>query len=250
MRLQDKIAIVTGAGSGFGAEMARRFATEGATVVCADLDEERANATALEIGARATAVACDVADSASVAALAEHARGRFGRVDILVNNAAISQKPKRTAKSDIAEIERLFAVNVLSIQHMIVHVVPLMREHGGSIINMTSVTAIRPRPGMTWYNATKAAVISITHSMAGEFAADKIRVNAIAPGVSRTPMFDAIFGSGERAEQAYGQLVETFPLGRLSDPADIAAAAVYLASNEASFITGVVLPVDGGRLIA
>lgn len=249
MRLDGKIAIVTGAGSGFGAAMATRFALEGAAVICADLDGDKAAETARALGNGSSAFGCDVADAASVAALAEHARARYGRVDILVNNAAISQRPKRTAKSDLSEIERLFAVNVLSIQHMIVHVLPLMRERGGSVINMTSVTAIRPRPGMTWYNATKAAVISVTHSMAGEFAADRIRVNAIAPGVSRTPMFDAIFGAGERAEQAYGQLVDTFPLGRLSEPADIASAALYLASDEASFITGVVLPVDGGRLI-
>lgn len=249
MRLDGKTAIVTGAGSGFGAEMARRFAAEGAGVVCADLDGERAAATAREIGEQASFVACDVADGLSVEGLADHARNRFGRVDVLVNNAAISQRPKRTARSDPDEVARLFAVNVTSMLHMAAHVVPLMREHGGSIINMTSVTAIRPRPGMTWYNATKAAVISVTHSMAGEFAPDRIRVNAIAPGVSRTPMFDAIFGEGERAEQAYGQLVQTFPLGRLSEAADIAAAAVYLASDEASFVTGVILPVDGGRLI-
>ena len=249
MRLEGKTAIVTGAGSGFGAEMAKRFAAEGAAVICADLAGDKAAETASGLGNGSSAFTCDVADASSVARLAEHARERFGRVDVLDNNAAISQRPKRTAKSEVAEIERLFAINVVSIQHMIVHVVPLMREHGGSIINMTSVTAIRPRPGMTWYNATKAAVISVTHSMAGEFAADRIRVNAIAPGVSRTPMFEAIFGEGERAEQAHDQLRETFPLGRLSEPADIAAAAVYLASDDASFVTGVVLPVDGGRLI-
>jgi 3-oxoacyl-[acyl-carrier protein] reductase len=133
---------------------------------------------------------------------------------------------------------------------MAVHALPVLRERGGgSIINMASVTAIRPRPGMTWYNATKAAVISITMSMAVELAPDRIRVNAIAPGVSRTPMFDAMFADGGAADEAQARLEETFLLGRLSEPADIASAAVYLSSDEASFVTGVVLPVDGGRLV-
>lgn len=250
MRLEGKVAIVTGAGSGFGAEMARRFAAEGAHVVCADIDLGAAGTVAGPADGRALAVACDVSDDASVAALADAARQRFGRIDILVNNAAISQKPKRMAKTDPAEIDRLFAVNVKSLRHMAAHVVPVIRAGGGgSIINMTSVTAIRPRPGMTWYNATKAAVISITHSMAAELAPDRIRVNAIAPGVSRTPLFDAMFADRAEADAAHDRLVATFPLGRLSRPSDIAAAAVYLASDDAEFVTGVILPVDGGRLV-
>lgn len=250
MRLTGKIAVVTGAAGGFGSEMARRFAGEGAHVVCADLDVAAAEALAGELPGEALGLRCDVADASSVSAMADAVAARFGRVDALVNNAAVSQKPRRCAKTEPVEIERMFAVNVMSLHHMAVHVVPLMRERGGVIINMTSVTAIRPRPGMTWYNATKAAVISITHSMAAEFAPDRIRVNAIAPGVSRTAMFDAIFGTGERADAAHDELLKSFPLGRLSRPSDIAAAAVYLASDEAEFVTGVVLPVDGGRLIA
>ena len=117
------------------------------------------------------------------------------------------------------------------------------------MINMASVTAIRPRPGMTWYNASKAAVISVTQSMAAELAADRIRVNALAPGVARTAMFDAIFGTGDKADAAHDQLAATFPLGRLANPLDVAAAAAFLASDDAAFITGVVLPVDGGRLV-
>jgi 3-oxoacyl-[acyl-carrier protein] reductase len=250
MRLAGKVAVVTGAGSGFGAEMARRFVAEGARVVCADIDSAAAGSVALELGEAARGIGCDVSDDGDVAKLAAAAKEWLGRIDILVNNAAISQKPKRSANTSRADVERLFAVNVTSLLHAAVHLVPIMRAGGGgAIINMTSVTALRPRPGMTWYNATKAAVISVTQSMAGELAADGIRVNAIAPGVSRTPMFEAIFGAGDSADAAHDQLAASFPLGRLSQPSDIASAAVYLASEEASFVTGIVLPVDGGRLI-
>jgi 3-oxoacyl-[acyl-carrier protein] reductase len=250
MRLAGKVAVVTGAGSGFGAEMARRFAAEGARVVCADLDEGAAAAIAGEIGGQALAVGCDVADPAALAALAGRVTDWAGRLDILVNNAALSQRPGRVAKATPDEVARLFDVNVISLLHAARHLFPLMRAGGGgSVINMASVTALRPRPGMTWYNATKAAVISVTQSMAAELAPDRIRVNAIAPGVARTAMFDAIFGAGEAAEEAHERLAATFPLGRLARPSDVAAAAVYLASDEAEFVTGVILPVDGGRLV-
>lgn len=250
MRLAGKVAVVTGAGSGFGAGMARRFAAEGARVLCVDLDAATAGSVAAEIGPAALAAQCDVSDDASVAALAGTLKSWAGRLDILVNNAAISQQPKRTAKATRSEIDRMFAVNVTALLHAAVHLLPVMRAGGGgSVINMTSVTALRPRPGMTWYNASKAAVISVTQSMAAEMAADRIRVNAIAPGVARGAMFDAIFGTGEAAEAAHDRLAATFPLGRLSQVEDIAAAAVYLASDEAAFVTGVILPVDGGRLV-
>lgn len=249
-RFAGRVVLVTGAAGGFGSEMARRFAAEGALAVCADLNLAAAEALAADLPGEAMALACDVADAASVERAAAAVGERFGRVDVLVNNAALSQRPRRMANTELAEVERLFAVNVISLHHTTRHVVPLMRERGGSIINIASVTAIRPRPGMTWYNATKAAVISITHSMAAELAPDRIRVNAIAPGVSRTAMFDAMFGTPERAEAAHEELVRTFPLGRLSRPSDVAGAALYLASDDAEFVTGVVLPVDGGRLIA
>jgi 3-oxoacyl-[acyl-carrier protein] reductase len=131
---------------------------------------------------------------------------------------------------------------------MAVHALPVMRKAGNaSVINIASVTGLRPRPGMTWYNATKAAVLSITQSMAADLAADGIRVNAIAPAAGRTPMFDSMFG--DQLEQGIDRVLETIPLRRLCDPEDIASAAVYLASAEASYVTGIVLPVDGGRLV-
>jgi len=251
MRLAGKTALITGAGSGFGAEMARRFAAEGATVICVDRNSDAAAAVAASIGAAARPLACDVADGNSVKAMADAARQATGRIDILVNNAGISQPPRRMARLPEADIDAIFAVNVKALYHSAVHVLPIVvAGGGGAVINIASVTAIRPRPGMTWYNAAKAAVISITQSMAAEFAENRVRVNAIAPGVGRTPMFDAIFSDPKKADEAHDRLVETFPLGRLSKPSDVAAAAVYLASDEAEFVTGVVLPVDGGRLIA
>ena len=249
MKLQGKIALITGAGSGYGAAMARRFAAEGARVICVDINRDTAASVAATLpGGAAIAVQCDVANGASVGAMVTDALRQMDGFDIIVNNAAISQKPSRIAKMPEAELDRLFAVNVKSLYHMAVHALPVLRKRGGGcVINIASVTAIRPRPGMTWYNATKAAVISITHSMAGELAPDRIRVNAIAPAVGLTPMFNVMFSEG--AEEAHDRLVPTIPLGRLCQPDDIASAAIYLASDDACYVTGVVLPVDGGRLI-
>lgn len=248
MRLQGKTAIITGAGAGYGAAMARRFAAEAARVACADIDLAAAQKTAGALSG-AIAVQCDVSKGDSVARMVADVVAAFGGFDVLVNNAALSQKPGRVAKIAEADLDRLLAVNVKGIYHMAVHAAPVLRKAGGAcMINIVSVNAIRPRPGMTWYNASKAAVLSLTYSMAAELAPDKIRVNAIAPVAGRTPMLEAMFG--DQIDAAVGKLIETIPLGRLAEPDDIAAAAVYLASDEASFVTGVVIPVDGGRLTA
>ena len=243
--------MITGAGAGFGAGIARRFADEGARVVCADLDGPAASTVAAALRSKAgsaLAVQCNVADGASVAAMIAKVVAELGGFDILVNNAAITQKPARIAKTTEADIDRLLAVNVKSLYHMAVHALPVLRSRGGGVvINIASVAALRPRPGMTWYNATKAAVVNLTQSMAAELAPDHIRVNAIAPVAGRTAMFDVMFGDG--VDVASERLVESIPLGRLCTPEDIANAAVYLASDEAAFITGVILPVDGGRLV-
>jgi 3-oxoacyl-[acyl-carrier protein] reductase len=251
MRLDGKIALITGAGAGYGAGIARRFADEGARVVCADLDGQAVATVAASLPGKAgsaLAVQCDVADGASVAALVVKVVAELGGFDILVNNAAITQKPARIAKTPEADIDRLFAVNVKSLYHMAVHALPVLRSRGGGVvINIASVAALRPRPGMAWYNATKAAVVNLTQSMAAELAPDRIRVNAIAPVAGRTAMFDVMFGDG--VDAASQRLAESIPLGRLATPEDIASAAVYLASDEAAFITGVILPVDGGRMV-
>ena len=248
MRLQGKRTVITGAGSGFGLGMARRFAAEGARVVCADVNAGAANKVAAEIGSGAIAAHCDISDGASVKAMVDMVVREMGGFDVLINNAALTQKPARMAKTTEAEVDRLLAVNLKSIYHMAVYALPVLRKNGGgAVINITSVGAMRPRPGMTWYNATKSALVTLTQSMAAEFAPDKIRVNAIAPVAGRTAMMDAMFG--EDVEAGIARVLTSIPLGSLAEPDDIAAAAVFLASDEASFITGVVLPVDGGRMV-
>lgn len=249
MKLAGKIAIVTGAGAGFGAGIARRYALEGARVACVDIDADAAAAVARTLeGAGGFGVACDIADGASYEAMVKEVNAQAGGFDIIVNNAALTQKPARIAKTPEADLDRLLAVNVKSFYYMAVHALPVLRKRGGGVvINIASVTAIRPRPGMCWYQATKAAVISLTQTMAAELAPDRIRVNAIAPAVGRTPMLESMFGADGQA--GIDRVVATIPLGRLCEPEDIAGAAVYLASQDASFVTGVVLPVDGGRLV-
>lgn len=243
MRLAGRSAVVTGAGAGYGAGIARRFAQEGARVVCVDINEDAARAIAAEIGG--TGVRCDISDGASVKAMVDAA----GRFDVLVNNAALTQKPGRVAKIAEADLDRLLAVNIKSLFHMAVHALPVIRAAGGgSVINIASIGALRPRPGMTWYNATKSAMITITQSMAVELAPDKIRVNAIAPVVGRTAMLSRMFG--EAVDEGVARLMATIPLGRLAEPEDIAAAAAFLASDDAAFITGITLPVDGGRSVS
>jgi 3-oxoacyl-[acyl-carrier protein] reductase len=252
MKLQGKIALVTGAGSGYGAGIARRFADEGARVICADIDGPAATRVANALSSATETplgLQCDVSDGGSVGAMIAEAVRLLGGFDILVNNAGVTQKPARIARIAEADLDRMFAVNVKSLYHMAVHALPVLRKRGGgAVINIASVAAIRPRPGMTWYNASKAAVIAITQSMAAELAPDHIRVNAIAPAAGQTPMFAAMYGAD--SDDAASRLVETIPLGRLCTPEDIAAAAVYLASDDAAFVTGAILPVDGGRLVA
>jgi 3-oxoacyl-[acyl-carrier protein] reductase len=247
MRLAGRTAIVTGAGAGFGEGIARRFAQEGARVACVDIDESAAQRVAATLPG-SIGLYCDIGDGASYEAMVNEVVAQLGAFDTIVNNAALTQKPARIAKTPEAELDRLLVVNIKSYWQMAVHALPVLRKRGGGvIINIASVTAMRPRPGMCWYQATKAAVVSLTQTMAAELAPDRIRVNAIAPAAGRTAMLDAMFGAQKDA--GIEHVVATIPLGRLAEPDDIAAAAVYLASDEASFVTGVILPVDGGRLV-
>ncbi|AWM86640.1 SDR family oxidoreductase [Microvirga sp. 17 mud 1-3] len=247
-RLEGKVALVTGAGSGFGLGIAEKFAAEGAKVAIVDIKEEAAKAAAERIGSSAIGLAADVSKAADVNAAVKKTIDTFGRLDIVVNNAGISHRNRPMLEVDEAEFDRIFAVNVKSVYLFAHAAVPAMRDQGGGVfINVGSTAGLRPRPGLTWYNGTKGAVHTITKSMAVELAPNQIRVCALAPVAGETPLLATFMG--EDTPQKREQFVNSIPLGRLSKPEDIANAALYLASDEASMITGVVLEVDGGRCI-
>jgi 3-oxoacyl-[acyl-carrier protein] reductase len=246
MRLQGKAAIVTGAASGFGEGIARRFAAEGAWVIVADLNLDGARRVAEETGG--IAIGGDVSREADVQALVDKAVAEFGGVDIVVNNAGTTHRNKPILEVTEEEFDRVYAVNVKSIFWMTRAAVPVMRRQGrgGSVINISSTAGIRPRPGLTWYNSTKGAVNTATLAMAQEFAGDNIRVNAVCPVMSATALLEEFMGGPDTPEMR-AKFTATIPLGRMSTPADIANACVWLAEDSSSFITGVLLPVDGGR---
>jgi 3-oxoacyl-[acyl-carrier protein] reductase len=248
MRLQGKCAIVTGAGQGFGLAIAETFAREGARVGCLDFNADLARQAAQRIGGKAIALTCDVSKKDEVEAAARAAIEAFGRVDIVVNNAGTSHRNRPMLEVDEAEFDRVFAVNVKSIFLMAHALTTHMREKGGGVvINIGSTAGLRPRPGLTWYNASKGAVHLMSKSMAVELAPDRIRVCALAPVAGETPLLPMFLGEDTPERRALFRA--TVPLGRLSDPQDIANAALFLASEEAAFLTGVVLEVDGGRCI-
>lgn len=249
MRLNGKTALVTGAASGFGLGIAQSMLQEGASVAFLDINGAQAKEAAAPHGARAIAIEVDVADGASMAAAFEATKAHFGQVDIAVNNAGVSHRNQPVLDVDYATLQHLFRVNVDSIYHMTQAAVPHWRRIGGGVmINVGSTAAIRPRPGLTWYNATKGAVHTMTKSLALDFASDNIRVCAIAPVLGATGLMETFMGKPDTPEAREGFLA-TVPLGRLSTPHDIGQAAVYLASEDASFLTGVILEVDGGRTI-
>jgi 3-oxoacyl-[acyl-carrier protein] reductase len=248
LRLKDKIALVTGAASGFGEGIVRRFAGEGASVVIADIDEAKGRRVADSIkGARF--VKADVSRNAEVKAMVAAALDAFGGLDILVNNAGVAQRngPMLDVSEDV--FDRIFAVNVKSIYLSALHAVPVMRQQGrGVILNTASTAALRPRPGLTWYNGSKGAVVTLTRAMAVELAPDGIRVNAINPVIGETGL-TAEFMGGTDTPELRKKFIASIPLGRMSTPADVANAALYLASDEAALVTGACLDVDGGRSV-
>ncbi|MEO0654814.1 MAG: glucose 1-dehydrogenase [Pseudomonadota bacterium] len=246
MRLADKTAIVTGAASGFGEGIARRFAAEGALVVVADINAEAAEAVASEIGGVAQSV--DVSSDDSVAALAAAAHDRLGRVDILVNNAGVTHLPAPMEEVSEADFDRVLAVNAKSVYLTARHLVPVMKEAGkGAILNVASTAGVSPRPNLNWYNASKGWMITATKAMAVELAPHGIRVNAINPVAGETPLLKSFMG--EDTPEIRAKFISTIPLGRFSTPEDMANAALYLCSDEASMVTGVAMEVDGGRCI-
>lgn len=247
MRLAGRTAIVTGGGSGFGAGIAASFAREGAKVVVADIDGTAAEriAAALE---GAVAVKADVTCDADTGRMVAAATERFGRLDILVNNAGVSHWNQKLTEVSEADFDRVYAVNVKALYWAARHAVPVMAAQGGGVIlNTASTAGLRPRPGLCWYNGSKGACILITKSMAVELAPHKIRVNALCPVAGETPLLAHFIGGDTPENRA--RFVGTVPLGRLSTPEDVADAALWLASDEARFITGVALEVDGGRCI-
>ena len=247
--LQGRVALITGAAAGFGEAIARRFVAEGAKVLVADLDGSRAQDVATSLGASARAVRCDVSSRADVDAAVAACVDAFGGVDILVNNAGTTHRNQSMLEVDEATFDRVFAVNVKSIFHTTQAVVPLMKaRRSGCIVNIGSTAGIRPRPGLAWYNASKGAVNLLSKSMAAELGPDGIRVNAVCPVMSPTALIEQFLGVPDTPE-ARAKVVAGIPLGRMSTPEDVAEATLYLASDAARFITGVELPVDGGRTI-
>jgi 3-oxoacyl-[acyl-carrier protein] reductase len=252
-QLEGKVAIVTGAAGGFGEGIARLFVAEGAKVLIADLDGDKAQTVAASLGAAARAVRCDVSKRADVDAAVKACVDAFGIPDIVVNNAGTTHKNQPMLQVDEATFDRVFAVNVKSIYFMTQAVLPLMRERadgkkGGSIVNIGSTAGIRPRPGLSWYNASKGAVNLLSKSMAAELGPEQIRVNAVCPVMGATGLIEQFLGTADTPE-ARARIAAGIPLGRLSTPDDVAQATLYLASDASRFITGVELPVDGGRTI-
>jgi 3-oxoacyl-[acyl-carrier protein] reductase len=247
--LGGKIAIVTGAGGGFGEGIAHAYVAAGARVIVADIKSEAAQRVARELGAAASAFTVDVTQKAQVEALVRHCVDTFGIPDIIVNNAGTTHKNRPMLEVDEATFDRVFAVNVKSIYHMTQAVLPLLRQKGGGVIlNIGSTAGIRPRPGLTWYNASKGAVNLLSKSMAIELGPDKIRVNAICPVMGVTGLLEDFMGMPDSPENR-ARITGSIPLGRLSTAEDVATAAVFLASDASAFFTGIEFPVDGGRTI-
>jgi len=248
MRLKDKTAIVTGAGSGFGKGIAMRFAKEGARVGVIDINAEAAREVACQIGNSAFAMEADVSIDGDVSRMVQEALDRWGQLDILVNNAGTTHRNQPMTEVTEEEYERIFAVNVKSVYLSAKHIVPVMKKQGfGVILNVASTAGVRPRPGLVWYNTSKGAMMTATKAMAIELAGEKIRVNAINPVAGETGMLHLFMGEDTPEKRA--QFISSIPLGRLSLPEDMANAALFLCSDEAEMITGLCMEVDGGRCI-
>lgn len=246
MRMKDRIAVVTGAASGFGAGIARRFAEEGARVAIVDLNLAAAETLARELGG--LALACDVSRGDEVEAMAARVRAELGEADILVNNAGVGHTPQPLESLAEAEFDRIWSVNVKSAYLTARAFVPAMKaRRSGCILNVASTGGVSPRPNLTWYNASKGWLITATRAMAVELAPFGVRVNAINPVAGETPLLKTFMG--EDTPETRARFLASIPLGRFSTPADMGAAAAFLCSDDAAMVTGVAMEVDGGRCI-
>ena len=252
MNLNQKIAIVTGGASGFGAAIAQRMALAGASVMVADLNAEGAHSIAEKIraaGGQASSIAADVSDRASFENMVSRTRQDLGGLDILVNNAGTTHRNKPALQVTEEEFDRVYKVNVKSLFWAAQTVLPGFVEQGsGCIVNVASTTGVRPGPGLSWYSGSKAAMINLTKGLALEFAKSGVRINAVNPMIGETAMLGDFMGMEDTPENRERFLMR-IPLGRFTRPADVASAVTFLASEEASYLTGVCLDVDGGRNI-
>ncbi len=253
MRLQGKSIIVTGSGGGIGEGIARRLAEEGASVIVNDINPAMGEKVAADIraqGGQAAFFAADVTSSADVKALVDFAVQRNGKLDVMVNNAGWTHRNQPALDVSEDEFDKCYAVNVKSIYLSTIHAVPHLRANGGgSFINIASTAGVRPRPGLTWYNGSKGAVITTSKSLAAELGPDNIRVNCINPVMNPFTGLGTSFAGGELTEERLARFRSTIPLGRFSTALDVANAVLFLASDEAAFVSGVCLEVDGARCV-
>ena len=249
MRLFNKVALITGSASGFGKGMAERFTKEGAKVAIIDINIEAAKSLSKKLGKNTIAIYCDVTKVEDIEKAVNLTIEKFGTIDIVINNAGWTHLNQPMLEVDEETFKKVYDINVFSIFNMIKSIIPIWRElsHKGNIINIGSTAGLSPRPGLTWYNSTKGCVNFMSKALAIELAPDKIRVNCIAPVAGETPLLPQFMGGDTKENRE--KFISSIPLGRFCNPSDIASAAVYLASDEADLVTGVVLPVDGGRTI-
>jgi len=253
MRVQGKSIIVTGSGGGIGEGIAKRLAEEGAQVVVNDINRDAGERVAAQIrsaGGEASFFAADVTKSADVKGLVDFAVKQHGKLDVMVNNAGWTHRNRPALEVSEEEFDRVYAINVKSIYLSTIHAVPAFRANkGGSLINIASTAGVRPRPGLTWYNGSKGAVITTSKSLAAEFGPDNIRVNCINPVFNPDTGLSAEFAGGPVDDARRAKFLASIPLGRFSTGLDVANAALYLASDEAAFISGVCIEVDGARCV-